>query len=134
VDTNADRKLDALVLLKLDIEWLHRIEQIKSRSDGPLRILFVGLGITEIDKQSIAEILRDIAIIMRDDLGSGLLIGLDDVMEIFGIELGGELGRAHQVAEHHRELAAFGAWNLQGRRRCSLGRLLLVDLRGWHRG
>ncbi len=42
-----------------------------------------------------------------DDFGTHLLIRTDHVPVLFGVELGGECGGIDQVAEHHRELAAF---------------------------
>ena len=37
--------------------------------------------------------------------GLGALKRRDDIAQIFGIHPGGECGRSHQVAEHHRQLA-----------------------------
>src|SRR5262249_18406079 len=43
-----------------------------------------------------------------DHFGAGLLIGPHDGAQVFGVELAREASRIHQVAEQHRELAAFG--------------------------
>ena len=43
-----------------------------------------------------------------DDIGTNLLVRLDDFSEVFGIKLGGKGGRFDDVDEHHRELATFG--------------------------
>ena len=43
-----------------------------------------------------------------DDRSAGLLVRLHDLPQIFGIEATSEGGRVYQVAEQHRELAAFG--------------------------
>ena len=42
-----------------------------------------------------------------DRSGSGVEIGADQVAPLLGIELRGDRGRADQIAEHHREIAAF---------------------------
>jgi hypothetical protein len=39
------------------------------------------------------------------------LIGSHYLAQFFGVELGGESGRAYQITEHDRELAAFGLWS-----------------------
>src|SRR5215510_1952480 len=46
-------------------------------------------------------------IIAANHLSTGALISTDDFPVLFWIELGGELGRIDQVAEHHRELPTF---------------------------
>ena len=45
----------------------------------------------------------------------------DDLAQILGIEARRKLGRADQIAEHHRQLPALGSW--YGRRSlcCSIG-------------
>ena len=44
-----------------------------------------------------------------DYCGASRLIGTDHFAELFGIETFGEGGRAHEVTEHHGELAPLGA-------------------------
>ena len=46
-----------------------------------------------------------------DDGGSGLLVCLYHLPQIFRIELAGEGRRIDEVTEHHRELAPFGIWD-----------------------
>ena len=91
-----------------------------SASAGAHRIFGVGLaglGIAEIDQHAVAHIFGDIAAEAGDHLGGAFVVGGDDLAQIFRIEPGRERGRADQIAEHHRELAALG-----GMRRARGGR------------
>jgi hypothetical protein len=74
----------------------------------------MGGRVANIDQQPIAEVLGNMALILPNDLGRGLLVGAHHGAQVFGVELAGELRGAHQVTEQHRELAAFGLWG--GRR------------------
>jgi hypothetical protein len=47
----------------------------------------VGLGIAEIDEQTIAEILGDVPLEAGDYLGAGLLIGPYHLTPLLGVEL-----------------------------------------------
>ena len=80
-------------------------------------IVFMGRGVAKIDQQPIAEILGDMALVVLDDLGSGLLVGAHHRAQVFRVELAGELRGAHQVAEQHRELPPFRLRGRAGRRR-----------------
>ena len=90
-----------------------------------LGIVLVRQRIAEQTHQPVAELLRDVAAHFGDRSGSGVEIGTHEVAPFLGIELRGDRGRAHQIAEHHREIAAltggFGGW--RGRAsRCLCGR------------
>jgi hypothetical protein len=94
-----------------------------------LGVIFMGLGITKVDQETIAQILRHMTVIALNNLSTGCLIGTDDFPILFGIELGGEFGRIDQVTEHHSELAAFSVGCARGHDRrdrldrgCVLGR------------
>src|SRR5215813_10592337 len=77
--------------------------------------------VAEIDQDAIAHVFRDKAVEPRDDLGDGAVIRANDLAQIFGIELRRERGRADEIAEHHRELAAL-------RSERAVGAVLLCDL------
>jgi taurine dioxygenase len=62
----------------------------------------------EIDENSIAHVLGDEAVGAHDDIGHGAMVSGDDVAQILGIEPRRQFGRADKVAEHHRQLPAFG--------------------------
>src|SRR5215813_12481278 len=81
------------------------------------------LGIAEIYKQPITKILSNVPVKTIDDLTTDPLVCWDDFSEVFGVEIGGEVGRFDEVNEHHRELSAFSV-----RRRCSRERF---NLSGW---
>ena len=62
------------------------------------------LGIAKVHQQAVAQILCNIPVEALDDLGAGLLVRAYDVTPVFRVELPGQAGRVHQVAEQHREL------------------------------
>jgi hypothetical protein len=67
------------------------------------------LRIAEINQDTVAHVPGDEPIEPVDDFGDGAVIGPDDLAQIFGIEPGGECGRTDQIAEHDRQLTAFGS-------------------------
>ncbi len=68
----------------------------------------MGCGIAEVHQQSIAQVLGNVTLIALDHCGTGLLIGLYHLPQLFRVKLGGERGGAYQVTEQHRELPALG--------------------------
>ena len=96
------------------IQRRHGLDKLQAGLHGPLRFVFMGLGIAEVDQQPIAEILRHIAVKALDHGGSGLLVGAYHGAVVFGVELAGELRRVHQIAEHHRQLPALGFGGVVG--------------------
>ena len=74
-------------------------------ADGALRVVFVRLGIPEVDEHAVAEILRDVALEALHGAGADALINRDQIAQIFGIDALAQLGRAHEIAEHRGELA-----------------------------
>src|SRR5262249_26165728 len=60
------------------------------------------------------EILRDVAGELADHRRRRLLVGTHDVAQLLGIEALRQLGRSHQVAEHHRQLPALGVGRVDG--------------------
>ena len=69
-----------------------------------MSVVFVGLGEAEVHEKPIAEVLRDMAVEIFDQVGRRLLIGADDIAEVFGVELTGEGCGVDQVAEHDGQL------------------------------
>jgi hypothetical protein len=83
-----------------------------------LGVIFVRPRVAEVDQQAIAEILCNITLEAGDHLGAGLLIGPYHLAPLLRVQLAGERGRVHEVAEQHGELAAFRlgcACNVGGR-------------------
>src|SRR5262249_17270742 len=48
------------------------------------------------------------AVIVSRDTGAGGMIGIDHDAHVLWIEAGRQRSRAHQVADHHREMTALG--------------------------
>ena len=69
----------------------------------------MGGGIAKVDQQAVPEILRNVAPIVVDDRGTETLILLHRGPPFFGIQVLSEVGRAHEVTEHHGQLPAFAA-------------------------
>ena len=57
---------------------------------------------------AIAEIAGDLAAIALDGRAALPAIRVDELLQILRVKLFGKLRRAHQVAEHHRDLTEFG--------------------------
>jgi hypothetical protein len=105
--TTVSGAADAPLLLRARIQSAHGHNNIEPGAPSARRIIFVGMWIAKVD-QAIAQILRDRALEALDHLGTDLLVGADDLVQVFRIELRGEAGRVHQVAEQYHELAALG--------------------------
>ena len=92
---------------------------------GPDRALgrvLVRPGPAEVGEHAVAHELRDVALEARDLARDRVLVGADELAHLLGVEAGRERGRADEVAEHHRELAALGL--ADGRRSLLGGRRL----------
>jgi hypothetical protein len=66
----------------------------------------VGLRITEVDQDAIPHVLRNEAAEATHGLGDALLIGRNDLAEVFRVHAGRKCRRTDKVAEHDRDLAA----------------------------
>ena len=75
---------------------------------GTHRSIFVGGRPAKVDHEAIAEVLRHIAVPGLHRRHRRLLVGTHHGAVVFGIEVLGQLRRVDQVAEQHRDLAAFG--------------------------
>src|SRR5262249_34717067 len=67
----------------------------------------VGSGPAEVDQETIAEILGDVTTETGDRRGRGALIFRRDLTPVFRIQMSGNLGRADEVREQHRQMTAF---------------------------
>ena len=70
--------------------------------------MLVGLGIAEISQHAVAHVLGDEPPGLGDLLGAATVIGTDDLAHVLGVQPSRQRGRADEVAEHDRELAALG--------------------------
>ena len=113
---DADARLE---LYRFDLDAADRFDRSQSRSHRPLGIVLMGLRVAVIDQDAVAHVPRYEAVGVRDNPRHRAVIRGDDIAQILGIELRRERGRSDQVAEHHRELTAFG--ERAGLRICSYG-------------
>ena len=103
---------DAPRAVRAGLGMVEAVGQLNTRLEQERGVqLAVRLGVAKVDEQSIAEILRDMALIAGDHCGADVLIGPHHFAPVFGVELAGEHRRVDQVAEQHSELAAFGLRN-----------------------
>ena len=99
---------------------MQRRNNLQPRPHGPLRIVFMGDWIPEVDQQAVTQVLGNMPIVPTDHFGAGRLIRTHHLPQLFRVELRGERGRAHEVTEHHCQLATFrlgwvlgvGGWGL----------------------
>src|SRR5260370_757585 len=76
------------------------------RRTPPLGIVLMRSRVAKIGEHPVTHVLGYKAIEPGDDPGDGAVIHADDFVQILGIEPCRELGRADQIAEHHRQLPA----------------------------
>src|SRR5215510_9772495 len=107
---HTESELSPFVSLQACIQVFHRRKNAQPSPYCSLRIVFMRLGIAEIDEETVTEQLGDMPIVALDHVGTHPLIGTDDSPVLFGIELRREFGGIDQVTEHDGELAAFGVW------------------------
>jgi len=85
----------------------YRENDFQRRPNCAFGIVFVRHGPAEIRENAVADVPRDRAVVTRDYLTAMNSIPVQQVSQLFGVELFTQGRRAHEVAEHHRELAAF---------------------------
>src|SRR5215470_14376075 len=105
-----DGELDPLGLLQTCIQVSHRIQDTQPCAYCSLSIIFMCLRIAKVHQETIAQELSGVPFIACDDLRADCLVGSYDIPIIFWIKEAGELGRLHQITEHHRELPSFRFW------------------------
>jgi hypothetical protein len=85
-----------------------RVHQPEASADGPLGIVVMGLRIAKVDDDLLTTILGDLALKLPDNVGTGLLIGTDDGIEVVWGEGFGEWGLGHEDTHQDGELSPFG--------------------------
>ncbi len=80
-----------------------------------LDAVLMRLGIAEIGQHPVAHELGEEPVEAGDDAGAGILILPQQAPQILGIEPRRQLGRAGEIAEHHRHLAPLGLGRGRGR-------------------
>src|SRR5271166_6594374 len=86
----------------------HGFGDVESRMDRARRVILVRAGKAEGRQNPVAKEFRDKSVIARQHARAGVLIGVDDLAHVLGIEPRRQRGRADEVAEHDGELAPLG--------------------------
>ena len=74
------------------VELRNRVENRESRARGPLGVVVMSFGPTEVGQNAIAEILGDMAAITGYRFGSGAVIAGHHFAPFLGVELSGNFG------------------------------------------
>ena len=115
-DAGGERRLARAGVLAVQLG-----ERALDRERRPRRALGIVLlrhRIAEQRHQPVAELLGDMAAHLRHRRRGGIEIGADQIAPLLGIEPCGNAGRIHQIAEHHREIAALaGSFGARFRKR-----------------
>ena len=90
----------------LVLRLAHRGGQLQSRAYRPLGLVLMGLRIAKIHQDAVAHVFCDEPAEAAHRFGDALLIGGNDLAQVLGVHARRQRGRAHQVGEHHRDLAA----------------------------
>jgi hypothetical protein len=109
VDAHPRRDAHPVLRLESRVERLQPAQQLAPGAHRPLGVVLVGLRVAEVDQQPVAQVLHDLAAVAGGG-GDGLgLVGLHRPAVGLGVELLGQRRRAHQIAEHHRQVAPLAA-------------------------
>jgi hypothetical protein len=89
---------------------------------GAQRVVFVGLGIAEIDQGTIPKVLGDMPLKSQDHHGARLLVSTHHLTQVFRVEPTGQGRGIRQIAEHHCQLPTLSPerldlWNVSVRHR-----------------
>ncbi len=90
------------------VEPGHLLDQLQPRAHGAFGIVLAGPRIAEIGEHPVAHVLGDKPAAAADHLGNAAVIGADHRPQILRVEPRRQCRRADQVAEHHRQMPAFG--------------------------
>ena len=83
------------------------MQNAEPRPHRPLGVVFMRHGVAKIDQHTIAEVLSNIAVILVNHRGTGLVVGPHDLPQVFRVQVPRQRGRVNQIAEQHGEVAAF---------------------------
>ena len=86
------------------VELRDRVEDREARACSTFGVVVVRLGTAEICHHAVAKVLRDMAAEALDRLRRRAMVLANDLAPFFGIELAGDLGRADEIAEQHRQM------------------------------
>jgi len=103
-DAGGERRLARAGVLAVQLG--QRALDRQRRTRRTLSVVLLRHRISEQRHQPVAELLGDVAAHLRHRRRGGIEIRPDQVAPLLGIELRRNAGRIHQIAEHHREIAA----------------------------
>ncbi len=83
----------------------HRPHQVQAGAHRPFGVVLVRGRIAEIGQHAVAHVLGHIAPEPTDRGGGALMVGRDQVAEVFGVQLCRQAGGVGEVAEQHRQHA-----------------------------
>ena len=69
----------------MGLQSTYSSNQLQPRAHGPLCVVLVGLGIPKVNKDPIAHVLRNEAVEALHGLCDALLIGRNDLAEVFRV-------------------------------------------------
>ena len=108
VNANAHGQPDTLLVFQPRIQGPDGLDDLASRTDRPLGIILVRLGVAEVDQQPVPEILGDPPLKALDHFGACRLVGANHLPQILRVKPASEGRGLDQITEQDRELAAFG--------------------------
>lgn len=94
-----------------------RLGHREASPDGSLRRVFACPRPAEVSQNAVSQEFRDVAFQSRNFPCHRVLVGAHDIAQLFGIDPSAEIGRADEVDEHERQLAALSRWGRPNRRR-----------------
>jgi hypothetical protein len=87
-------------------ELRNRLDKIEPSADRALSIMFMRLGVAQIGENTVTHVLGDEAAVALNQFRAAPVIDIDNPPQVLGIQPRRQCRRTHQVAKHHRELAA----------------------------
>ena len=88
------------------IQSADRLDQVESRTDGPLGVVFVRPRPAEISQCPVAHVFGEIALPACDGRSAAVTVSPQQLAHILRIEPRRKFRRADEIDEHHRELSA----------------------------
>ena len=88
------------------VQWPHCVLDPQPGAHGANGVVLVCLRIAEVHQQAVAQIARDVSIETHDPRGTRIVVGVQDLGELFRVDPLRQRGGVHDVAEHDRELPA----------------------------
>jgi hypothetical protein len=92
------------------LQATHCSYQLQPSAHCALCVVLMGLGVSQVHEHSIAHVLRYEAAEALHDLRDTLLVGRDDLPEVFRVHAGRKGRRANQVREHYSDLTPLGGF------------------------